>query len=154
MLSLTIGCVGCMLAGVFALQTPKAQPVEALTSSLAGKISYVLPNNTTATDLRTIFWIDGLGTGMLDIPVGETSQTNSALANFAKQVKIIKADASTTTMDQYGTIEVFSNQEIRWNGISSGDTIIIRQGTTFQYDANNDGTYEDDFVAMYSFQLT
>lgn len=157
--SLTIGFVGCMLAGLFALQTPANNTVTAETDVVGNTKVMVVQFHpvSTAKCIYTQFWTGagGSNVGSVDIAHGQTDDTNDALADFAKQVTVVKAsDGTKTTMFEYGTLTAQASINLAWTGLATGDKVIIPQGTTLKNDVNGDGVYENAYVFATTSQIT
>ena len=172
LLSLTLGFVGCLLAGVFALQTPtdKAEKVDAATTYTDITSMSFLQRATHAT--TSVYFYFGTATtaqatfsstkGVCNLHgVEQWFAYSQAMYDFASQITVKRGDTAYSlnetcifTIDKnvdefyfgcWGNVNGFT--------LAVGDEIIIPQGTTYELDENGDGVAEYAYKFAKGFRI-
>lgn len=167
-ISLTVGFVGCMLAGVFALQTPKAKPttVDAATSYTeitqvsftgGGQESFYLRFGSSTT---TTLPFASAG-GICNLHGVEVWYAYSqAMYDFASQITITRGaetynlnDKCILTVEKSGNFNIGCWGNIGGFTFQAGDVITIPQGATYELDENGDGTADYAYKFANGFRI-
>lgn len=169
LLSLAIGFVGCMLAGVFALQTPKAKPQTVTAATTYTSITKMF-FHTTGGGAESFYMIFGSDTadslsfatnGVFCNLTGREAwyAYSQAMNNFASQITLKRGETTYNLNDvciltvESATFNIGCWGNVGGFTLAEGDVITIPQGATYEYDENGDGVVDYAYKFAKEFRI-